>query len=59
LTAGWQLGARKLVLLANFGDEPVETALPAGRPIFSLGPVAVAADAVTLDGPSFLAILSD
>jgi len=57
--AAWRLGGRSLVLLANFADEPVETALPAGRPIFSLGVVAAQADRVKLEGPSFLAILSD
>ena len=57
--AAWRLGSRSLSLFANVGDEPLRTALPAGRTIFSLGIVAVQADQVTLEGPSFLAILSD
>lgn len=59
LKAGWRLGGRSLVLLANFGDEPVAAALPAGRTLFSLGIVAVQPGEVRLEGPSFLALLSE
>lgn len=59
LKAIWRLGGCSLVLFANFGEEAVKAPSPAGRAIFSLGIAALEADAVQLEGPSFLALLSD
>lgn len=56
--ASWNLAGRDLLLLANFGDDPVRATMPAGRPIFSVGTVQANAEAAVLNGPAFLAMMS-